>query len=194
MDARRREIARWVACHILPHEEEVRRWLLRSVSEPADVNDIIQQAYCRLAELDYTGHIQNARGYFYATVRSVFLERIRRERIVQIQAMADLDMLAIADETPSPEVVTGARLELRSVMDVLNSLPPAYRDALKLRRIEGLSQKETARRLGVTEKMIENNTVRGLKMLLSALVETRANGAARHVNTEDELQHAYARY
>lgn len=167
MDDRRREIVRWVALNILPHEEEVRRWLLRSVFEPADVNDIIQQAYCRLAELNYTGHIRNARAYFFATTRSILLERIRRERIVQIQAMADLDALGVVDDRPSPEAATGAKLELRSVMEILNGLPVPYRDVLMLRRIEGLSQKETARRLGVTEKVVENNTARGLKMLLS---------------------------
>lgn len=193
MDDRRREIVRWVALNILPHEEEVRRWLLRSVCEPADVSDIIQQAYCRLTELDYTGHIRNPRAYFFATARSILLERLRRERIVQIQAMADLDMASVVDDTPSPEAATGAKLELQSVLIILNNLPAAYRDALKLRRIDGLSQKEAARQLGVTEKVIENNTARGLKMLLSALVNARA-GSGVSESSDDGTFRVYARY
>ncbi|PTQ12196.1 RNA polymerase subunit sigma-24 [Sphingomonas oleivorans] len=187
----RREVVRWVALHILPHEADVRKWLHRSIAEPADVNDLIQQAYCRLSELDYVGHIRNGRAYFFATVRSILLERIRRERIVQIQAVTDLDALCIVDESPSPETVIGAKLELCHVLKLINSLPAAYRDVLKLRRIEGLSQKETAMRLGVTEKVVENNSTRGLKMLLAALTQARAAGmAVEPIDDDKHLRHA----
>lgn len=167
--ANRREIIRWVATHIIPHEADVRRWLSRSVGEPADISDIIQQAYCRLSELDYVGHIRNGRAYFFTTARSILLERLRRAQVVQFQAMTDFDASCIVDDSPSPETVAGARLELQHVLSLVDSLPPAYRAVFRLRRIEGLSQKETAMRLGVTEKVVENNTARGLKMLLQAL-------------------------
>lgn len=165
------EVIRWVAHSILPHEADVRKWLARRVTTPEDAEDIVQQAYCRLAQLDYVGHIANGRAYFFATARSILLERIRRAQIVEFRAMTDLDASCIMDEGPSPETVAGARQELRHVLDMVDMLPPAYRDVLRLRRLEGLSQRETATRLGVSEKVIENNVSRGLRMLLNGLAD-----------------------
>lgn len=167
----RPEIVRWVAHHILPHEADVRRWLVRRLGAADDADDVIQHAYCRLAELDYVGHIRNGRAYFFTTARSIMLENIRRAQIVQFRAMTDLDASSIIDDSPSPETAAGARLELQYVLALVDALPPAYRDVLRLRRLEGLSQKETAARLGVSEKVIENNVSRGLRMLLKALAE-----------------------
>lgn len=167
----RPEIISWVAHQILPHEADVRRWLARRTDNPDDADDILQHAYCRLAELDYVGHIRSPRAYFFTTARSILLERMRRAQVVQFQTMTDLAASSIVDESPSPETVAGARLELQHVLALVDALPPAYRDVLRLRRIEGLSQKESAARLGVSEKVIENNISRGLRMLLKALAE-----------------------
>lgn len=167
----RPEIVRWIAHEILPHEAAVRRWLIRRVDTHADADEIIQQAYCRLTELDYVGHIRSGRRYFFATARSILLERIRRSQIVEFRAMTDLDESSIMDDSPSPERIVGDRLQLQHVLDLLDGLPTAYRDVLRLRRLEGLSQKEAAARLGVSENVVENNVARGLRMLLKALAE-----------------------
>lgn len=165
------EIVRWMAHHILPHEADVRRWLIRHSGSADDADDIIQHAYWRLAELDYVGHILNGRRYFFTTARSILIERVRRAHIVQFRAMTDLDASSIMDDSPSPETVAGDRLELQHVLNLVDALPPAYREVLQLRRLEGLSQKEAAARLGVSENVIENNVARGLRMLLKALAE-----------------------
>ena len=45
----RAEIVAFVGGQILPHEADVRAWLRRSGSYPADIDDIVQETYCRLA-------------------------------------------------------------------------------------------------------------------------------------------------
>jgi RNA polymerase sigma-70 factor (ECF subfamily) len=44
-----------------------------------------------------------------------------------------------------------------------------------MRRIQGLPQKEIAKRLGVSENVVEMQAVRGLKLILKAL-ESNDNG------------------
>jgi RNA polymerase sigma-70 factor (ECF subfamily) len=59
-----------------------------------------------------------------------------------------------------------------------------------MRRIQGLPQKEIARRLGVTENVVEMQAVRGLKLILKAL-ETTDNGdgdAKRKTETRFEVE------
>ena len=51
MDEARRTIVLWVGAKVMPHEGEVRRWLRRSRVPQADADDLIQEAYCRMAAL-----------------------------------------------------------------------------------------------------------------------------------------------
>lgn len=165
----RRLIVAWVADQILPHEADVRTWLHRSGLQHSDVDDIIQQAYCLLSALTDVDHIASGRAYFFATARSVRLQRYRRDRIVPIHVVTDIESRWIADETPSPEHIADSRRRLRQVLAALELLPKPYREVIALRRIDGLTQKEAAQRLGVSEKVIENNLARGLKALLKEI-------------------------
>lgn len=165
----RDETIRWVAANIVPHEAGVRAWLRRRGAAPPEIDDVIQEAYCRLAELPGVDHIQNGRAYFFATVRSILAHDARRDRIARFEPIEDAALGGLADEAPSPERVVGSRLQLRRVLDLVAALPPAYRHAVEARRVQGLSQKEAARYLGVTEKVVENNTRRGLSLVLRML-------------------------
>ncbi|WP_448664009.1 RNA polymerase sigma factor [Sphingomonas sp. CJ20] len=165
-----REPLRWVATRILPHEPALRRWLARAGLQPSDVDDVIQQTYCKLSELGSVAHIRDPRAYFFTTARSFVLQHVRREKVVQIQAASDhLDMLA--DEGPTPERIASDRWDLRLVNHAIADLPPRYREAIELRRLEGLSQKETAARMGVSEKVVENSLARGLKAVLRSIAQ-----------------------
>jgi len=164
--ADKREAVQWVAVHILRHEPALRQWLRRTGIQRSDIDDIVQQTYCKLSELDSVAHIIDPRAYFFTTARSFFLQRVRRDRVVNIQAASDLIDSYIEDQAPSPEQTIGARRELSKVFEVIAALPKRYRDVIELRRIEGLSQKETAKRLGITEKIVENSLARGIKAVL----------------------------
>lgn len=163
------EAVQWVALHILKHEAALRQWLRRVGVRESEIDDLVQQTYCKLSELKSVHHIHNPRSYFFTTARSLLLQHIRRDRVVQILAASDQIDEFEADQSPSPERAVGARVELRKVMDAIAALPQRYREVIELRRIEGLSQRETANRLGVTEKIVENGLARGLKAVLRAV-------------------------
>lgn len=185
----RRSIVAWVADQILPHEADVRAWLYRSGLQSSDVDDIIQQAYCLLSGLSDVDHIDNGRAYFFATVRSVRLQRYRRDRIVPIHVVADLEAQPIVDDTPSPEQIAGGRRRLTQVLAALDVLPKGYREVIAMRRIDGLTQKETAQRLGVSEKVVENNLTRGVKALLKA-IERAPEATLQQEETDRDRRHA----
>jgi RNA polymerase sigma factor (sigma-70 family) len=190
----REAIIDWVALHILPHEADVRTWLRRTMRGVDDVDDVIQESYCQIAQLSSVSHIRNPRAYFFTAARSIVLQRIRRDRVVRIEAVTDFDALCIVDEEPSPEQVTGARRELERVLGLIATLPTAYRQVIELRRIHGLSQKETARQLGVSERVVENNSVRGLKMILKALARDANDGAPVRATEDHEPAQLRARH
>jgi RNA polymerase sigma factor (sigma-70 family) len=171
VESSRNEIVGWVATQILPHERDVRAWLRRTGAPEHDIDDFVQEAYCRLAALHSVSHIGHGRAYFFQTVRNIAVERMRRARVVSINYVTEIDSLNVVDNEPSPERIAASRCELRRVKLLIESLPEKCREIFKLRRMQGISQREIARLLGVTENVVEMQTTRGLRLILQALAK-----------------------
>jgi len=168
-DGRLRVMA-WVGSEVLPHEAAVRGWLRRMIDND-EIEDVIQESYCRISALADVAHIQNGRAYLFATARSLVLERIRRSRVVSIDTATEIDALDIVYDEPSAERVTAARRELARVQRLIEGLPDRCRRIFELRKVDGLSQREVADRMGVPEHTVENDVVKGLKLILKAMAE-----------------------
>jgi RNA polymerase sigma-70 factor (ECF subfamily) len=158
--------AAWLSTHILPHESALRSWLLKRRHLPVDVDDLIQESYALIAGLKSVEHIGHPKAYFFQTARSLILQQARRAKIVSFQAMDDLDLTGVADEL-SPERQVAGREELRLLNQALDTLPPKRREAFRLRKVEGLSQKEIAAQLGLSEKAVEKHVAKAIELLIN---------------------------
>lgn len=178
MSEGRARVVAWLGREILPHEGDLRAWLRRSFAVAGDVDDIIQETYCRLAGLAHVDHVDQPRSYLFQTARNVALEQIRRARVVRIETVSEMDSLNLMHDAPSAERVISGRRELERVRSLIAVLPERCRRIFEMRKIEGVSQREIARRLGVTEHVVENESVRGLRAILAAMTEQdRPSGA-----------------
>ncbi len=177
----------WVAREILPHEVDVRAWLRRTL-DPEDLEDVIQETYCQIAGLREVGHIRSGRAYFFTAARNIVLMRLRRARIVRIESISEIDNLNVVGEEPSPERVAAGRLELERARKLIERLPDRCRRIVELRKIEGLSQKEVAQQLGVAEHIVENDVIKGLKLILQAIAEGEQTAAQAMARTEQNEQ------
>jgi RNA polymerase sigma factor (sigma-70 family) len=158
--------ARWFMHHILPHEPALRGWLSRRRAPAAfDVDDIVQESYAVLAERERVDDILNPRAYLFQVAHSLVVRNIRRARIVPILAVEDLGLLDPADEAATPEQSAIAHDDLRRLAEVIASMPGQTREAFVLRRIRGLSQREIASRMGLSENTVEKHIVRGIRWL-----------------------------
>ena len=91
--------------------------------------------------------------------------------------MANLEDLDIADAAPSPERVVFARSELKWVIGLVGQLPDRCKAVFRARRIQGLSQQETADSLGLTDGVVEHEMMKGMR-LMSEMI-------ARHGMTQE---------
>ena len=112
-------------------------------------------------------------------------EQMRRSRIVQIQTVTEIDQLPIYSDEPSPERITAARRELAKVQELIESLPVRCRRIFELRKIHGVPQREIARMLGVTESTVENDGVKGMRLILGAIREDQAAPIRGHRRSSD---------
>jgi RNA polymerase sigma-70 factor (ECF subfamily) len=133
-----------------------------------DIDDVIQEAYAALASLHSVAHIRTPRAYFFQTVKSIILQSIRRAHIVQFDQLAEADSLQIPSEEPSPERVLFGRHDLKRASDLIKQLPPQCRAVFRLRKIEGLTGRQIAARLGIAESTVEKHLAKGLRLFLDA--------------------------
>jgi RNA polymerase sigma factor (sigma-70 family) len=160
------ERTRWFMHHILPHEPALRRWLSRRRAPAAfDIDDIVQESYALLAERGRVDDILNPRAYLFQVAQSLVVRNIRRARIVPILAVEDLGLMDWADDAATPEQNAIAHDDLRQLAEVIASMPGQTREAFVLRRVRGLSQREIASRMGLSENTVEKHIVRGIRWL-----------------------------
>lgn len=157
----------------MPYEAEVRSWLGRSRLAKEDVDDLIQETYCRLAALDSVEHIGRPDAYFFSIARNLLVRQLRRQRIVSIEAIAEIDAFH-DDHMPSPERETGTRLDFARIRQLLADLPTRRRRVVEMRKFEGYSQREIAQMLGLSEHDVENDIRAGVKAVLRAWREAEA--------------------
>jgi RNA polymerase sigma-70 factor (ECF subfamily) len=175
---KRARIVAWVAHSVMPHEGKVRAWLARSRVQREDIDDVIQEAYCRLSALEDVEGIDRPDAYFFSIARNLLASNLRRAKIVPMETVAEIDALAPFDETPSPERQAAGRIELARVRQLVDTLPERCRRIFELRKIEGLPQRDIAARLGVSESIVENDGAKGVQLILARLREAEDTSIA----------------
>jgi len=160
------ERALWLGRHVLPHEPQLRAWLSRRRLGGLEVDDVIQETYSRLMAADSVSHIQDAKSYTFQVAGSVVVDYLRRINVISILSVPELDQLETASPEPSPERQIIDRDELHRLAEMIATLPGKIRDVFVLRRVHGLSQREVARRLGLSESTVEKHMAKGFLIML----------------------------
>lgn len=175
----------WFAREILAHEASLARYLARVWANRDEVHDLRQEIYVRVYEAAAKSRPLAPKAFLFTTARHLMADRIRRTRIVSIEAMGDLEALNVPVDDISPERRTSAHQDLRRMADALNLLPPKCREVVWLRRVEELPQKEVASRLGISEKTVEKQVAKGMRLLAAAFY------GGKQESEQDEVESSY---
>jgi RNA polymerase sigma factor (sigma-70 family) len=180
----------WFKREILAHEDVLVRYLSRMWPNRHDIVDLRQDTYVRVYEAAAKARPTAPKSFLFATARHLMTDRFRRQRIVAIDAVGDLESLNVLIEDVSPERQMSAHQELRRLAEAIDLLPLRCREAVWMRRVDDLPQKEVAARLGVTEKVIEKHVMKGMRLLADALARSREPaGSGRKARHDSETDH-----
>jgi len=138
--------------------------------DPSEIADLCHDAYLRMYEAARVTRPENARQFLFTTARHIVIDRLRRRRVVTMYPLQPEYCAELLTDSRSPERHTIAASELERLTDAIRRLPPRSREVLWLRRIRELSQRETAKSLGVSEKAVEKHLHLATRRLLQ-LVE-----------------------
>ncbi|MEQ8559184.1 MAG: sigma-70 family RNA polymerase sigma factor [Henriciella sp.] len=159
----------WFMQEVLPLEGELERFLQRHWSDEFEVRDLRQEVFSRLYKVAGNGLPRNTRALMYSTARHLIIDLIRRKRVVSIETVMDFESWDVSSDEAGPFDTVSARQELTMLRTALETLPRRTRDIVHMRRIQGLSQRETARALGVSEPTVERHVSQGVRLLADAL-------------------------
>lgn len=124
----------------------------------ADVADLVQDVFVRAMErLASLREPAAFGGWLAAIARHAATDHTRRDR----------PTAPLPDQVAAPPVPD--RLEALAILDIVRTLPEAYRETLVLRFVEGLTGPEIAASTGLTEGSVRVNLHRGMKLLRERL-------------------------
>ena len=165
----RREVDRWFVEEVLPLEAILLTYLRKNWRNRSEIADLRQEVYARVYRSADQELPRNAKAFLMMTARNLMIDRARRAQVVSIDAVADLESIPSISETPSVEEIVSSRQELRVLQAALEELPPRCREIVRMRKIEGKSQRQVAMDLNLAESTVEKQVAKGVSRLADAL-------------------------
>ncbi len=183
-----RDIDIWFADRVFVFNDQHHRYAVSLTRQAEEAEELVQEAYARLFALDGWSGIANPHAFTMRIIRNLAIERFRRADVVRLDQSALLHALDIADEDPTPDVVAMDRAELQHVVAVMQDMPPRMREALHLRRIEGLPPAQVAERMNISVSTVETHLVKALGLLVKRLDRPKTGTKAERATSWEKTE------
>jgi RNA polymerase sigma-70 factor, ECF subfamily len=164
LSSRMRELDEVVSRNLSVLYKSAYRYLGNAPDAEDAVQDALLSAYKHVAQFRGQARIST---WLTAIVINAARMKLRRRRAappLSLEHKQGEDGLAllerIPDSKPSPEDICLSSIAHQRLLEGANQLSPTLRRTFQLRDIEGLSTKETARRLGVPEGTVKAQVAR----------------------------------
>lgn len=137
-----------------------------------DVDDIVQEAFLRIAVQDESERPANPRGFLFRIARNLVFDISRRSKVRRAYAEARAAEYASNSETwtyRSAEQKVSVREDLGIILQAVDDLPPQCRKVFLMQRRDGLSYAQIADLLGISQSMVQKHMSKALVRLNEVL-------------------------
>jgi len=141
-------------------DSSLRRYFQRNLRPRyhADVDDLMQDLYCRLFTYRNPGNIGSINSFAFTIAQNLLRDRSRRVATHMNDMSTSIDDVAEPfSETTGPERIIESEQALAEVLSVIDEWPPARREAFVQHRLCGESHKVVASHLGISVSMVEKH-------------------------------------
>jgi RNA polymerase sigma factor (sigma-70 family) len=180
----------WFKREVLPLESALMAFLRRNWRVTDDIPDLRQDIYERVLSGARGGLPLEVRSYVFTVARNHLVNHAKRGQIVSFELVADMAFLDVEIDRFRTERQLTARDELRRAQAGLDRLPERCREVVWLRKVEGLSTRQTAERLGISIDTVEKQITLGMRALVDFMLGgsgriVRSSGSARHSGSQE---------
>lgn len=171
------ERADWFAAEVQPHERMLRSYLRGTFPAVRDVDDVIQESFLRLWRTRATEPIRSAKAFLFLVARRVALNVLRKQHNSPFADYGEAAVSRVLDDGPDAAEAVIVQERIDQLADALMTLPSRCREAIVMHKIQGMSQREVALRLGISERTVEAHVRTGVARCLAHF---RALGSSDH--------------
>ena len=152
------------------HRGALVNFVFSIVKDRVLAEDIVQDTFIRFNGLEDTSVVTHKRAFLYRMASNLSVDRLRQEKRRRTYSVSDtsergLEENYLVSEAPSPEQVVAARQQLRKLVRLVDGLPPRCAEAFRLFRFEDMTYKEVAKKLDISQSMVEKHISRALREL-----------------------------
>lgn len=143
------------------HYEELLRFVRRRTGSRILADDIVQDTWLR-AKTSSALMPDNARAYVFRMASNLAVDHLKRESKRNTRETDEGFDQPIAANLPSPEAHVAGRQELDILAAAVRELPPRRRQIFILYRGQGLTMREIAERLDISEKTVQKHIAKAM--------------------------------
>lgn len=157
------EQARWFSRELEPHQPALRAYLLARYPAVPDVDDLVQECVLRVLRVREREPVASPRGLLFATARNLALDHLRRQQVIAFEPITETADSSVFTDATDVVATVSKKQELDLLTQAIQSLPARCRQVFTLRTAYGLSQREIAAKLGISENTVEKQMSNGIR-------------------------------
>ena len=173
----------WFKTVILPHENVLRAKMRRTCPEGFDVDDLVAESLARAYTAKDIDRIQAGRSYLFTIARNILIDQARRDIIVPINFVADMDILRVDD---SLESTLAARDEIRNLQRIIDTLPQQCRRVFLLRRVYEFSLGEIAEQMSLSVSTVEKHLAKAVLLMAKIVTAREEDSRDQNIPTSEQ--------
>nr|WP_237486660.1 sigma-70 family RNA polymerase sigma factor [Pelagerythrobacter marinus] len=150
----------------------LRAFFARRLDSLEEVDDHVQEVFCRLCTLEEGKRPENPQAYVFQVAANLLRDRARRamtrDAFTRQYALDNKDQV----EELSPDRVLQGKQAVRALRAALEELPERTRTVFLLHRFEGYKYREIARRLGISASSVEKHMMSAIRHVVERMGKT----------------------
>lgn len=147
------------------HSDALFRHCFLRLRDREIAKDVVQETFAKTWDYLSKGKkVDHMRAFLFRVANNLIVDTTRRKRSVSLDNMIEADGFEVKDETTTdPGNISDARMAVK----LLESLDEIYRIVVSMRFIDGLTPKEIAQALNISENVVSVRLYRGVERLKS---------------------------
>lgn len=150
------------------------RFAVRYFKKPHEIEDVVQEAFVKVMEAQTQREVKHLQSYMFQTVKNLSLNKLGSSYHRLTDNAGDLFDDAFLVESRTLEDQFESRQKFELFCRAVRQLPVKCQRVYILRRVYGLSQKETAEKLGISVKTVEAHLTKAIVRCTDYMAEQEA--------------------
>ena len=154
------------------YHREIHAYLTRKLGNREVAADLTQETFLRFAQQRAAGPatpIVHERSYLYRSAHNLAVDHLHQLRRERTDFVLDSDLAKVPDERPTPEAAASDHGELALVRAAIRELPERTQQVFTLTRIEGLTYRDAAAYLRISESSVQKHLAKATKHVMQRL-------------------------